>query len=118
MKEKKFYNLDSLNGLRGIAALIIVLFHYNKLTGTAHSDVNFPFFRILKIGYTQGGWLVELFFMISGICFYAFYAKKFLDKKVTIGEFLIKRYIKLLNIPAFVSVLSGQKETTESMIDW
>ena len=23
-----------------------------------------------------------------------------------------------LNIPAFVSVLSGQKETTESMIDW
>lgn len=43
MKEKKFYNLDSLNGLRGIAALIIVLFHYNKLTGTAHSDVNFPF---------------------------------------------------------------------------
>ena len=42
MKEKKFYNLDSLNGLRGIAALIIVLFHYNKLTGTAHSDDGRP----------------------------------------------------------------------------
>lgn len=106
MKEKKFYNLDSLNGLRGIAALIIVLFHYNKLTGTAHSDVNFPFFRILKIGYTQGGWLVELFFMISGICFYAFYAKKFLDKKVTIGEFLIKRYIKLCPLYIITTIIT------------
>lgn len=102
MNEK--YSVDSLNGVRVIAAVGIVLFHYNKLTGTSHWDTNFPFWNILHLLYSQGGWLVELFFLISGICFFKFYSEKIMKKDITVFQFLKKRYLKLWPLYAMTSI--------------
>lgn len=94
-KNEKIFDLDALNGIRVIAAFLIVVFHYNKLTGGPHTDRNFPFYSVLKIAYVDGGLMVEMFFLISGLCLYKFYSERLLKKKITVIEFLKKRFLKL-----------------------
>lgn len=87
--------IKSLNYLKGIMALSIVIFHYNKFTLTNHNDINFPFFNILKSIYIDGGLLVELFFLISGFCLFMFYSERIKNNKLGIKDFLKKRILKL-----------------------
>lgn len=51
---KGLYDLEVLNGLRVIVAFMIVLFHYNKLTGGSHAAINLPLYSVLKIAYVNG----------------------------------------------------------------
>lgn len=55
MKEKsEQQKMDALYGIRFIAALAVVCFHYNGFTGTGHDDVELPFYSILKYFYRGG----------------------------------------------------------------
>ena len=83
------------NYLKGIAAISIVLFHYNKLTDTLHNNELFPFYNILEIAYVKGGNLVEFFFMLSGVLFFMNYEKRLVDGAISGKAFFLRRIMKL-----------------------
>lgn len=62
---KRFYALD---GLRGIGALLIVIYHTHVLSG--FSELSF---------FRNGYWAVEFFFVLSGFVLYHAYGQKNLD---------------------------------------
>lgn len=89
------YKIKTIEYLKGIMALGIVIFHYNKFTLTAHNDNNFPLFNILSLLYTNAGILVELFFLISGFCFFEFYLEDIRNNKINGKDFFKRRFFKL-----------------------
>ncbi len=92
-----------LNVLKLLSAIIIVIFHYNKFTGTLHCDTNFPFYKLLKIFYNYGGNFVELFFIISGFTFFAVYSKKIENGEISSKEFAVKRISRLFPLYWFTT---------------
>ena len=72
-----------LDGLRGVAAIIVVTFHLAEPLGTGHLDI------IVNHGYLA----VDFFFLLSG--FVIGYAYDDRWKKLTFGSFLKRRVIRL-----------------------
>ena len=75
--------LRPLDGVRGIAALIIACFlHW-------HDNIN-PNFVLLRFwnGYLDGRILVEFFFLISGLTFTAFYSPRRLNVLAVSSSFV------------------------------
>ena len=82
--------LRPLDGVRGIAALIIACFlHW-------HDNIN-PNFVLLRFwnGYLDGRILVEFFFLISGLTFTAFYMKRIANSEVSFSDFIYSRFVRL-----------------------
>lgn len=84
MSEKRITNLD---GVRGIAIILVVLFH----TFARHPEsipwaTEFDKFPIFKLGFLG----VQLFFLISGFVIYMS-----LENSKSIGQFLLKRWLRL-----------------------
>ncbi|UJL35757.1 acyltransferase family protein [Pantoea agglomerans] len=76
----------SLDVLRGLAALSVVLWHWQHFFYVAGRPVNFrtenqPFFEYLSLFYLHGSLAVELFFSISGFVFFWLYAIPIQEKK-------------------------------------
>ena len=68
--------LRPLDGVRGLAAIVIAFFlHW-------HDNMNRDF-TLLSYGYLDGRVFVELFFMISGLTFTAFYMKRIANGSVS-----------------------------------
>ncbi len=86
----------SLDFLKVIATCLIVFHHYQQLTGVRFSYINF------WAGKFYFGYLVELFFIISGIC-----ASRWLSSLTTESffEFYIKRAMRLLPLVS-ISVIA------------
>lgn len=82
---------EFLDGLRGIAALLVVLFHFNNLL-KKFSIVPFPFFIdwILRQGHSG----VEIFFVLSGFVIAYSIRHQFISFSYMIN-FFIKRSIRL-----------------------
>ncbi|GEL12073.1 Peptidoglycan/LPS O-acetylase OafA/YrhL, contains acyltransferase and SGNH-hydrolase domains [Flavobacterium glycines] len=72
-----------LDGLRGVAALMVVAFHIFEANATSHLD------QIINHGYLA----VDFFFLLSG--FVIGYAYDDRWKNITIGNFFKKRLIRL-----------------------
>lgn len=77
---------DTLNGLRGMAALLVVVHHIYALT-----DVKEPF--------PSGYLLLDLFFAISGFILAEHYGKR-LDDGMTLRDFMARRFNRLY--PAYL----------------
>jgi peptidoglycan/LPS O-acetylase OafA/YrhL len=93
----RFYSLDIL---RGLAALAVVLFHWRHCfySCTAHTDfvaVNQPFYTVLSFLYEFGQKAVELFFTLSGFIFFWLYSKKIDERKISFYDFSILRLSRL-----------------------
>ena len=78
---KPHYNI--LDGLRGVAALTVVCFHLFEAYATSHLD------QRINHGYLA----VDFFFILSG--FVIGYAYDDRWTKMTVGEFLKRRFIRL-----------------------
>lgn len=78
---KPHYNI--LDGLRGVAAIVVVCFHLFEAYATSHVD------QIINHGYLA----VDFFFILSG--FVIGYAYDDRWKTLTIKEFLKRRFIRL-----------------------
>lgn len=87
---------DTFGLIRFLSSIIIIIFHYNKLTGGLHTDPQQPWYSILQLAYTNGGNLVELFFIISGFCFVLFYRDKVIQGKLNFKEFIMHRLERIL----------------------
>jgi peptidoglycan/LPS O-acetylase OafA/YrhL len=94
--------IASLDLLRGLAALAVVVWHWNWLHfDPATGLVDFPpildlpfhyiFYPIYKVGYLA----VDLFFAISGFVFFHMYAERLANGQVTAREFSWNRFTRL-----------------------
>ncbi|HEX8058623.1 MAG TPA: acyltransferase [Novosphingobium sp.] len=81
--------LGELDALRGIAAMLVLLFHY-----TAHSEAVLPAARHIAYGVSWGHYGVQLFFAISG-----FVILMTLERTASTADFLVSRFARLF--PAY-----------------
>jgi peptidoglycan/LPS O-acetylase OafA/YrhL len=81
--------LGELDALRGIAAMLVLLFHY-----TAHSEAVLPAARHIEHGLTWGHYGVQLFFAISG-----FVILMTLERTASSTDFVVSRFARLF--PAY-----------------
>lgn len=94
---KRIYTLDVL---RGLAALAVVLWHWQHffMQNNAESDIIInrqPFYDFLFIFYHYGLYAVELFFVISGFIFFHLYSDNIHNNKITAKKFIINRISRL-----------------------
>ena len=87
-----------IDGLRGVAILAVMWFHFHLLTGLSaqfdigNASIDFSF--LARSGYLG----VELFFFISGFVLFYPYAKHVFEAalKPSVREFAYRRFIKIL----------------------
>ncbi len=90
----------TLDALRGLAALAVVMWHWRHFgyegTVAGHIDVaQFPASQALRFFYEQGGKAVSLFFVISGFVFYWLYAGRVSSARIGPREFALLRFSRL-----------------------
>ncbi len=109
----RFYSLDVL---RGVAALSVVLWHwqhfflpYNR-RGLAFSMDQQPLFEVLYVFYQYGYKAVELFFCLSGFIFFWLYSKHIAERAITLRYFSLLRLSRLypLHFVTLIFVVLGQ----------
>ena len=84
--EKQFNYRPEIDGLRAFAIIIVILFHFN--------ESYFPY------GYLG----VDIFFVISGfVITQSLFKNYFLDGKISIIQFYLKRFKRLY--PALITVI-------------
>jgi peptidoglycan/LPS O-acetylase OafA/YrhL len=93
--------LHSLDALRGIAALSVVVWHWQHffaLSGHFQSGWQRdwqPFFQVLRPLYGAGWMAVDLFFALSGFVFFWLYADAIKTSKIRAGTFALLRLSRL-----------------------
>ena len=97
-KTSTAHHVGVIDGLRGIAILAVLWFHFHQLTGLpAHLDIGNT---RLDFSFLEGsGYLgVELFFFISGFVLFYPYAKHIFEgaSKPRLREFVYRRFIKIV----------------------
>ena len=117
---KRLYSLDAL---RGVAALSVVLWHWQHfyaMTGNWQDGwqrTAEPLYPLLKPFYLQGWVAVDLFFALSGFVFFWLYAGTIARSEVTAGQFALKRIsrlypLHLLTLLAVVGLQYSFRRTT------
>lgn len=94
--------LHSLDTLRGLAALGVVLWHWQHFFSITHGTPMpgwqpewEPLFPLLKAGYLYGWMAVDLFFVLSGFVFAWLYAEAIAERRITPGRFALLRFSRL-----------------------
>jgi peptidoglycan/LPS O-acetylase OafA/YrhL len=108
-----YYSLDAL---RGVAALAVVLFHwpiwYHGATGLPDGfDVaQLPGYPVLFFFYRAGGAGVELFFVLSGIIFFWLYREAVYKREISAWRFGVLRFSRLypLHLATLLFVAGAQ----------
>jgi len=108
---KNSLNIDIIDGLRGIAILMVVCFHYWQISWISFGSIDF---------IAQSGFIgVELFFFISAFCIFYPYALHIFEgiREQSIKEFFLKRADKIIPsyILAIVLILTFQQGTFSSL---
>jgi peptidoglycan/LPS O-acetylase OafA/YrhL len=95
-REARFYELDIL---RGVAALVVVLFHYKHFLlisdAVGFDYAHMPLGAILMPLYLYGQFFVEMFFAISGYVFFWLYAEAISRRRTGAGAFFLARFSRL-----------------------
>src|SRR5437868_4606230 len=93
--------LTSLDALRGIAALAVVVWHWQHFFAIGGGwqrgwtrDMQ-PFFAVLKPLYLQGWAAVDLFFVLSGFVFFWLYGDTVRTREIGTGRFAWLRASRL-----------------------
>jgi len=94
--------LHSLDTLRGLAALGVVLWHWQHFFYVTHGTPMpgwrpewEPFFPLLKAFYLYGWMAVDLFFALSGFVFAWLYAEAVAERRITAPRFAQLRFSRL-----------------------
>lgn len=86
----------SIDALRGLAALVVVLWHWPHFFQLqATPDSALPLYNLLWPFYRYGAWGVDLFFCISGLVFYTQYASAVAQRTVSLFQFVRLRFSRL-----------------------
>ncbi len=102
----------SLDAIRGFAALIVVLCHwqfyfYKDQTSQTKplEELGLPLYPYLSMLYNRAFYAVDLFFLLSGFIFFWFYADKIADRKTPFSNFMCYRLTRLYPVH-FITLLS------------
>ncbi|MET3879055.1 peptidoglycan/LPS O-acetylase OafA/YrhL [Chitinophaga sp. OAE865] len=97
-----FYALDAI---RGIAAIIVVLYHWQFFYYANDTWVQggfektaLPFYIYLQAFYNDGMVAVDLFFLLSGFIFFWLYAERIATRNIHFGKFMFFRISRLYPI--------------------
>ena len=87
-----------LDGLRGLAALAVIFFHYDhflqlgpQMTVPPGARERMPLFTVLRPLYDNGHYAVQVFWIISGFVF----ATVYYGRRATTREFIVNRLARL-----------------------
>jgi len=105
--------LYSLDVLRGVAALSVVVFHWTFFfqRGTdidpTFGPIRLPLYSYLFPFYEAGDKAVDLFFVLSGFVFFWLYAEKVASRSISAWNFAVLRFSRLypLHLATLVFVL-------------
>lgn len=111
---KRFHSLDIL---RGVAALCVVLWHWQHFfaplnpRGVQFEPERQPFFTYFSFLYHHGFTAVELFFCLSGFVFFWLYGTPVAQRDMPFGRFAILRLSRLypLHIATLLLVAAVQQ---------
>ncbi|PWV48824.1 acyltransferase [Chitinophaga sp. S165] len=102
----------SLDAIRGFAALIVVLCHWQfyfykdqTIQTKPIEELGLPLFSYLSIFYHHAFFAVDLFFLLSGFIFFWFYADKIAGRKTPFSNFICYRLTRLYPVH-FITLLS------------
>nr|WP_291920706.1 acyltransferase [Chitinophaga sp.] len=102
MAPKYFFSLDAI---RGFAALIVVLCHWQFFLYTdytsmpsAISEMPLPLYPWLSVFYNLAFYAVDLFFLLSGFIFFWFYADKISSRETSFNNYICYRVTRLYPI--------------------
>jgi peptidoglycan/LPS O-acetylase OafA/YrhL len=89
-----------LDGLRGVAAICVVLWHWLHFSfmpdgGFAVPHSSFPMYAFLRPAYDYGWIAVDLFFVLSGFVFFGKYEAAIQGRKITPAKFFWLRFARL-----------------------
>lgn len=110
---RRFYSLDVL---RGLAALSVVLWHWQHFflpfnpDGLPFEVARQPFYGLLSMFYQHGASAVQLFFCLSGFIFFWLYAGPVGQRAISFRSFSILRLSRLypLHLLTLLLVAVGQ----------
>ena len=97
----RFYWLDVL---RGLAALVIVFWHWNHfvfnneihtLSAQIYDVTLFPLYNVFRAFYGQGWRAVQLFFTLSGFIFFWLYGNEISKKSITFVDYMKRRVSRI-----------------------
>jgi len=108
-----FYSLDAL---RGVAALVVVFWHWQHfffIRGTGVLGIHRaqqPLYSLFVPFYTDGWRAVDLFFCLSGFIFYWLYSERIWTRETSLREFVVLRFSRLypLHLLTLLFVLAAQ----------
>lgn len=102
----------SLDVLRGLAALSIVVYHWPHFffSGVRRAlelppPNLLPFYKLMRPVYENGFMAVDLFFSLSGFIFFCFYAKQVSENRVSGRSFAWLRFSRLYPLHFFTLLL-------------
>jgi peptidoglycan/LPS O-acetylase OafA/YrhL len=104
---KRLYSLDAI---RGLAALTIVIWHWQHFFALSGHYPNVwprdgqPFFHLLEPLYLEAWAAVDLFFALSGFVFFWLYREAIRERKVRAGKFALLRVSRLWPLHALMLV--------------
>jgi len=93
--------LHSLDALRGLAALAVVLWHWQHFFLFGRVPMQGwkrdwqPLYTLFKPAYLQGWAVVDLFFVLSGFVFCWLYGEAIAQRRMTPGRFALLRFSRL-----------------------
>lgn len=97
-QERRLYSLDAL---RGVAALCVVVWHWPHFFAlTAGWPQNWnpptePFYAVLKPLYDAGWAAVDIFFVLSGFVFFWLYSRAIAERRLAVVQFAWWRLARL-----------------------
>jgi peptidoglycan/LPS O-acetylase OafA/YrhL len=97
---QRFHSLDAL---RGIAALAVVVLHWKGFTGRWDA----PLDSLLFMAYEHGELAVDLFFCLSGFVFFWLYGRSVSDGTMPAGRFALMRFSRLYPLHLATLILAA-----------
>jgi peptidoglycan/LPS O-acetylase OafA/YrhL len=92
----------TLDAVRGFAALVVVLYHWqffyyanDTWVQDAFERTALPLYPYLSAIYNDGEIVVDLFFLLSGFIFFWLYAERIATRKVDFRKFIVFRLTRL-----------------------
>jgi peptidoglycan/LPS O-acetylase OafA/YrhL len=120
---KRLYSLDAL---RGVAALSVVIWHWQHFYAMSGEWLEGwqrpaqPFYRLIEPLYLQGWAAVDLFFALSGFVFFWLYSAAIREGQVKPGRFALLRFSRLypLHFLTLIAALLVQRAFFAETGDW
>lgn len=99
---------DILDGLRGVAAILVIWYHFFEGFATSPTD------QMMNHGYLA----VDFFFVLSGFVIGYAYDKRWQNGQMTAGRFMLRRVIRLHPMVVLSVVLGAVAYLLQGSVKW